>query len=514
MSDSKPSTCPPRSRVAVRYQEILKERESNPDRITYGGEDLKDLDAALVVLSTEAGESPRSWTAEKKWIVTVMVGLYCFLAPFTSTIFAPSLPAMMADVGETNPIRGALQVAVFLLAFAVAPIFLAPLSEFFGRTIVLRTGNVVFCAFCIGAGFSQTTAQLAVCRFFSGAGGSASLAVLGGVLTDIWDLRTRAKASAAIGTAVMLGPILGPVCGGWMSERASWRWTCWVPAIVSIVLEVGAQFTLKESHVPILLSRRLAKEQNQRPDDQLYTVLTLNSEEPDRHPATSLIGSAIRPVMYLILDPALMLLSLYYAFVFGVLYLVIVTFHIVLGDGYGHSEGIIGVDLLSVGVGALIGMLVTAKVLDIIYKRQVQGDYKPESRLLSAFPGALLVAVGLFIYGFSALKTHFIVPLLGMAIFSIGVTNTYLAIQLYIIDSFDFPASALAGLSVLRCLFAGVFPLFGDQLFDTLGIGWGVGMLAFLSIGLGLPFLPIMYAHGLRLRNIGKRNRQRFGWAM
>jgi hypothetical protein len=61
--------------------------------------------------------------------------------------------------------------------------------------------------------------------------------------------------------------------------------------------------------------------------------------------------------------------------------------------------------------------------------------------------------------------------------------------------------------SVLRCLFAGgwfpsqrvvlqtnglVFPLFGDQLFDSIGVNWGVGLLALLSLGLGLPFLPLV----------------------
>lgn len=63
---------------------------------------------------------------------------------------------MMADLGEEREILGAIQVAIFLLAFAVAPVFLAPLSEIFGRRLILRAGNVVFCLFSLGCGFCRT----------------------------------------------------------------------------------------------------------------------------------------------------------------------------------------------------------------------------------------------------------------------------------------------------------------------------------------------------------------------
>ncbi|RTE81569.1 hypothetical protein BHE90_003879 [Fusarium euwallaceae] len=507
----------PRSEVTAKYNQNVEQRAKEPDYIFYDGDDLRDLDPDLVVLSSDTQQHPRNWPNKKKWTVTLLVGAYCFLAPFTSTIFAPSLSSVMADTNETDPAKAALHIAMFLIAFAVAPIFLAPLSEMYGRSIVLRSGNLAFAVFCLGSGFCQTTSQLVVCRFFAGMGGSAALAIMGGVLSDIWNLEERGAASGVLGTAIVMGPVLGPVCGGWMSQRASWRWTCWVPAIAAVVVEVISIFSIDESYAPTLLKRELKRQKQQRPDAKLYTVLDLNSN--DSKAAMSLFESASRPIMYLLLDPALLLLSIYYGFVFGVLYLVIVTFQRVFGEGYGHSPGIVGVDMCSEGIGAVLGMVGTTNLLGVIYRRQIKGEnYKTESRLISAFAGALLVGTGLLIYGFTALKTHFIVPLIGVVLFSSGMTNAYLAIQLYIIDSYEYSASAIAGLSVLRCLFAGgqfpsqkfmlqtndpVFPLFGDQLFDSLGVNWGVGLLALLSLGLGLPFLPLIYVYGPRLRNVG-----------
>jgi MFS family permease len=62
----------------------------------------------------------------------------------------------MEDINETDPTLGALQIGIFLFAFGVAPLVLAPLSEVFGRRVVLSGGNVVFIAFGVGSGFCNT----------------------------------------------------------------------------------------------------------------------------------------------------------------------------------------------------------------------------------------------------------------------------------------------------------------------------------------------------------------------
>ncbi|EGE85036.2 hypothetical protein, variant 1 [Blastomyces dermatitidis ER-3] len=502
---------PRRRLVTERYQEELKLREANPDKIFYDGVNLRELDPNLITLNPESKENPRSWSRKMKWTTTALMGAYCFLPPFASTIFAPALLLVMADLGIKNPTLGAIQVSIFVLAFALGPIFAAPLSEIYGRTIIVRTCNILFITFSLGSGFAQNAAQLTVCRFFAGVGGSGGLAVFGGVLADIWDLKERAKASALMSTLLILGPVAGPACGGWISERESWRWTCWVPAMAATALEVISLVYMKESYFPVLLERKLLRNKRLYPDRDLYTVIELRPNTLSAHRVGWFVSSAIRPVIYLLVDPALFLLSLYFAFVFGEVYLLIVTFPEIFGEGYGHSAGFVGIDLLAQGVGNMLGLIVTVKAHEIIYERQTHPSkhYDPESRLVPAFPGALLIGAGLFLYGFSALKYHFIVPLVGFVIFAAGAMNIFLAIQLYIVDCFSFPASAVASLSFLRFVFAGVFPLFGSRLFQTLGVDWGTGLLAFLSLGLGVPFLPLIYIYGKKLREIGKSNMQK-----
>ncbi|OAL46922.1 MFS general substrate transporter [Pyrenochaeta sp. DS3sAY3a] len=492
-----------RTLVLQRYNDFVLDQESQPDKIFIGGYSLRDLDENLIYLDEQAQEHPRSWAFRKKAWATAVVGGFCFLAPFSSTIFAPSVHLVMKDLHITNSTIGALQVSIFLFAFAIGPLFLAPLSERYGRTIILHSGNLFFIAFSIGAGFAQTTAQFSICRLMSGFGGSAALSVIGGLLADIWDLKARPKASGLVTLGPVLGPILGPVCGGWMSEEVSWRWTLWIPAIASACLSAIGFAFLPEPYAPTVLQRKLEKARKTTNSTELYSVLDLSNGPTG---VGGLLSDLIRPIMYLAMDPALFLASLFYSIVFGVVYLIIVTFADVFGLGYGHSVGIVGTDFLSSGVGTLIGTFGTIRIMDAVFKRDSQSGqlkYKPESRLISCIPGGILLVGGLFMYGFTALRTHFMVPLIAIAILSVGAMNIMLSVQLYAVDGFKFPASAFAAISFLRCIFAGGFPLFGPVLFQRLGVDWGVALLGFLVLGIGFPLIIVLHIFGPRLRKIG-----------
>jgi hypothetical protein len=194
-----------------------------------------------------------------------------------------------------------------------------------------------------------------------------------------------------------------------MSQQVSWRWTLWIPAIASAVLSIIGIFFLPESYAPRVLQNKLRTAKNANPALHLYTVLDLQ-ERPSG--SAALISDFIRPLAYLLLDPALLLASLFYSVVFGVIYLIIVTYADVFGTGYGHSVGIVGTDFLAAGIGMLLGTFATIKAMEAIFKRDAasgQMKYKPESRLISCAVGGTLLVGGLFMYGFTALRTHFMV---------------------------------------------------------------------------------------------------------
>ncbi len=90
---------------------------------------------------------------------------------------APALTTISRELGITNEVESQLCLSVFVLAFAVGPLFLGPLSEIYGRVPVLQLSNLVYLVFNLACGFSRNKGEMVAFRFLSGLGGSAPLAV-------------------------------------------------------------------------------------------------------------------------------------------------------------------------------------------------------------------------------------------------------------------------------------------------------------------------------------------------
>lgn len=90
---------------------------------------------------------------------------------------APALQSIRDDFHIQSDFLLQLTLSSFILAYAVAPLFLGPLSEIYGRALVLQLSNLFYLAFNIGCGFSQNTGELIAFRFLSGLGASVPLVV-------------------------------------------------------------------------------------------------------------------------------------------------------------------------------------------------------------------------------------------------------------------------------------------------------------------------------------------------
>jgi len=73
-------------------------------------------------------------------------------------------------------------------------------------------------------------------------------------------------------------------------------------------------------------------------------------------------------------------------------------------------------------------------------------------------------------------------------------------LQTYMIDCFpQFAASAIAGMTALRCLFGAMLPLAGPKMYESLGLGWGNSMLGFLAIAF-IPVPALLFKYGKTIR--------------
>lgn len=121
--------------------------------------------------------NPHNWTKHKKWLSTILVSCFTFISPVSSTMLAPALPDLADEFDIESDFETYLIMSIFLLAYAIGPFLLAPLSEMYGRVVVLQSANMIYLIFNTVCGFSQTKNQILVFRFLSGLGGSAPQAV-------------------------------------------------------------------------------------------------------------------------------------------------------------------------------------------------------------------------------------------------------------------------------------------------------------------------------------------------
>ncbi|KAJ6627854.1 major facilitator superfamily domain-containing protein [Mycena sp. CBHHK59/15] len=284
-----------------------------------------------------------------------------------------------------------------------------------------------------------------------------------------------------------LGPliVIGPVCGD--SRVKIIAGSCGVATILGIPL-------LRETYAPVIRFRMAARSSDAEQLVQQHRHLV----QAHGNKFHLLWVNLVRPFTILFRSFICFILSLYMAF--PIYYLFFSTFPDFFQETYGFGPGIGGLAYIGLGFGFFLSTFFGARFADGIYNHLVDkngGKGKPEMRIPALIFGSLFVPVGLFWYGWSAqAKIHWIMPIIGSGIFGLPIT-------LYLVDTFTYAASALAAATVLRSLFGFVFPLFGQQMFDTLGVGGGNSLLGGLAIILGIPFPFYVYYHGeaIRLRS-------------
>ena len=320
-------------------------------------------------------------------------------------------------------------------------------------------------------------------------------------MSDCWKAEERGRAISLYSLAPLLGPAVGPIAGGFIVENTTWRWAFYATSIADGLIQVSGLFFLQETYGPSILHKKAKKIRKETGNLEFKTEF----EHPERTLLKTLKGSIGRPFRLLGTQPIIQCLALYLAFTYGIMYLVMSTFPALWERRYNESVGVGGLNYISLGLGFFLGAQICAPINDQVYRRLKKKNKdvgKPEFRVPMMVPGAVLVPVGLFWYGWSAqARTHWIMPNIGACIFATGTIVSFQCIQTYVVDAYTrFAASGIAAATVLRSLAGFGFPLFAPYMYNTLDYGWGNSLLAFIAIGLGIPAPFLLWKFGEKLR--------------
>ena len=261
-------------------------------------------------------------------------------------ICAPAVPLILSDFSSGEKRYSTILVSIWELGEAFGPLLIAPGSEVFGRAPIYHTANVLFVLFSVGGALSKNIEMLVAFRFLTGLT-VASVTLDPSVVGDMFVVEERGKVMAIANLAPLIGPIAGPIIGGYMSQAIGWRWTFWLPAILGAIVETGFVLLFRETYKVKIIQKKVRRLRQKTANHSLRSIYG------DPSSTEIFSRSFIRPVQMFFVSPVLFSLSVYVAAVFGYLYLLLTSITEAFENTYDFSAGSASLTFLGLGTAML-----------------------------------------------------------------------------------------------------------------------------------------------------------------
>jgi DHA1 family multidrug resistance protein-like MFS transporter len=276
-----------------------------------------------------------------------------------------------------------------------------------------------------------------ISRFFSGFFGASPLAVVAAVFSDMFDNRLRGLAITLFSMTVFTGPLFAPFIGGFIVDSyLGWRWTeyiCGFMGAIALVLDI---FFLQETYPPVVLIEKAAELRRRTKNWGIHA----KQEEIEVDFRELMSKNFSRPLRILVTEPIVLLLSIYMAFIYGLLYLFLTAYPIVFQQIHGFNKGVGGLPYFGMIIGQLLaGVFIILSQPSYNRKLTANGGIPvPEWRLPPVMIGGVAFALGLFWFGWSGYKPsiHWIVPTLSGLLTGFGLLSIFLQSLNYIVDAY------------------------------------------------------------------------------
>jgi DHA2 family multidrug resistance protein len=185
-------------------------------------------------MNTVAAAVPAEAPPVSRLFITLAVMSAALMQVLDTTIVNVALPHMQGELGATSD-----QISWVLTSYLVSSAICMPLtgylSDVLGRKrflIMSIAGFVIASALC---GLSQSLVQIVGFRLLQGVFGASLVPLSQAIMADAYPVHERGKAMSLWGLGVMVGPVLGPTLGGWLTDISSWRWTFYINVPVGIL---------------------------------------------------------------------------------------------------------------------------------------------------------------------------------------------------------------------------------------------------------------------------------------
>ncbi|KAA1473813.1 MFS general substrate transporter [Dentipellis sp. KUC8613] len=452
-------------------------------------------------------DDPRKWSPFRKGISLFIISSACMIGGLSANIYNPAIGQIEDQLHATSA-EISLSLSLFILLQGGVPIIWSSFSEILGRKIVYITSITLSIVGCIVAAEARSVGVLIGMRCLQAVGSSAVMAIGAATLADIYDPSERGTMMGIYYAAPLLGPSVGPILGGLLTQYLSWRATFWFLVIFMgciLVMFVGFFRDTFRRERSLVYQTSLRRNREQREREMLAskrssgTGVCQQAEKEAKQEVQSAVEpveappeSATPPIEDIRLSvadvnpfpPLLFVLrrwnnlaiflssGMLYGFTYCILYTCVFT----LQNKYHYNYLKIGLVMLSFGVGSVAGSILGGRWSDRVLHRMKTlngGHYYPEMRLESTKLAMPFFPLSAIAYGWFAEKHVHIaavcVALFFAGFFSIWIYSITLA---YVVDAnTGRSSSAVATNSGCRGFMAFVFAEIAVPLQNSIGDG-------------------------------------------
>ncbi|GFF29543.1 uncharacterized transporter mfs2 [Aspergillus udagawae] len=442
--------------------------------------------------------NPKNWSFQYKAMAVAFLSFNTLVVVLYSTSYTSGVAAIASEF-DTSETIVTLGLTFYLVGLAVGSMFMAPMSEIYGRKPVSIGCLFVFTALIIPCALSKSVEALIIVRFVGAFFGSVMISSAPGMVADLVQDDRRALAMSIWSIGPVNGPVLGPIIGGFVTQYLGWRWMNWIALILSGVA-LALSCVMRETYSPVILQKKAATLRKETGESRWW------SRYDQKMSLQELLKLNLgRPFVMAVTEPICIFWNIYIAIVYGILYLCFTAYPIVFRQIRGWSLGLSGLAFCGIGTGCLITIACEPLIRRLINSHKIDpetGKVAPEAMVSIVCISAVLIPAGelWFAWTCAPASIHWVVPILAGVLFGAGNTGVFIYASNYLTQSYGvYAASAMAGNSVIRSILGGVLPLVGSYMYAGIGPNWSGTLLGLLEVAI-IPIPFVFYKYGYKIR--------------
>eukprot|EP01112_Ceratiomyxa_fruticulosa_P007562 TRINITY_DN1967_c0_g2_i1.p1 TRINITY_DN1967_c0_g2~~TRINITY_DN1967_c0_g2_i1.p1 ORF type:complete len:525 (+),score=72.02 TRINITY_DN1967_c0_g2_i1:262-1836(+) len=395
------------------------------------------------------------YSTKKRSLILFVNAATSLILPFCDTVYLPALPSIQSDFNTSESLVSA-SVSVYLLAIGVFSLFWGNFCDRYGRRISLLLSLITFIGLTFVCLFSPNIIVLVIFRALQGVVIAGILPTGQSSIGDIYPLHQRGMALGLYTIPLLVGPILGPLVGGGLSQSLGWRSTFVALLILGGIFLVSTFFLIPETHPYFVLTRKktIAEGRN--------IIEAKDLRKPKMLPFYD-------PILFLG-DTKLLSHVLVLPILFMTMFISMVQLPIVLAQPpYNLNEALTGVCFIPTGFGMLVGCVITGRLSD-----HAALKFKPTvGRLFYSCFIAWITPIAALIFGWSfQYKTNLAIPLVFSFVLGFGCSSFFPALMAYVSGVKQEKAAAASALvNFLMFILAGVGVWVSPSIVAAIGIG-------------------------------------------